>query len=158
MKKLRIYLDTSVFGGAFDVEFADESQRLFADIRLEKVIPLISETLTSEVAAAPLQVQELLQEISGLNVELLYFSEEAIELQKEYLKAGVVTSKYADDALHVASATIARADVIVSWNYRHLVNPVRIRAFNGVNLTHGYGTVIILTPTDIVNAMEIENE
>jgi hypothetical protein len=64
---------------------------------------------------------------------------------------------YADDALHVAQATVARVDVIVSWNFKHLVNPIRVREFNGVNLAHGYRLIVILTPADVVRIVEAEH-
>ncbi|MFH0765464.1 MAG: hypothetical protein V2A61_03485 [Calditrichota bacterium] len=158
MKKLRVYLDTSVLGGAFDDEFAEASRNLIKYIKKRRLIPLISENLAAEIADAPLPVQELLKEISILDAELLYYSEAALDLHKEYLRAEVVPAKYTDDALHVALATIYRADVIASWNFKHLVNPTRIRAFNGVNLTRGYDLMIILTPADLVKLMETENE
>lgn len=63
-----------------------------------------------------------------------------------------------DDALHVALATISCADVIVSWNFKHLVNPVRIRKFDGVNVMNGYGPVVILTPGDFVSSLEVDDE
>jgi hypothetical protein len=69
-----------------------------------------------------------------------------------------VPPRYANDALHVAQATLARADIILSWNFRHLVNPTSIRAFNGVNLAQGYGLVVIMTPTDIVSVLEHQDE
>ncbi len=75
-------------------------------------------------------------------------------LRDAYLRAGVVTPKYADDALHVAQATLARVDVIVSWNFKHLVNPTRIRMFNGVNLAQGYGLVVIMTPSEVIGFLE----
>jgi hypothetical protein len=68
-----------------------------------------------------------------------------------------VTPKYSDDALHVAQATLARADVIVSWNFKHLVNPTRIRMFNGVNLGQGYGLVVIMTPSEVLGVLEEGN-
>jgi hypothetical protein len=79
-------------------------------------------------------------------------------LQDAYLSASVVSKRYANDALHVAQATIARADVIVSWNFKHLVNPSRIRAFNGVNMAQGYGQIIIMTPSDIIKILEEGDE
>jgi hypothetical protein len=72
------------------------------------------------------------------------------------MNAGVVVPKYADDALHVAHATIARADVIVSYNFKHLVNPTQIRSFNGINLANRYGMVVILSPEAVI--MIEENE
>ena len=85
-------------------------------------------------------------------------SEETLALQQAYMNAGIVVQKYADDALHVAHATIARADVIVSWNFKHLVNPAQIRSFNGINMTKGYGMVVMLSPEDMILIMEKEDE
>jgi hypothetical protein len=60
--------------------------------------------------------------------------------------------------LHVAYATLARADVLVSWNFKHLVNPLRERAFNGVNVANGYGFVSIMTPAEVVRVLEVSDE
>ncbi len=78
-----------------------------------------------------------------------------VELHEAYLSTAVVPPRYADDALHVALAMVARADVLVSWNFRHLVNPARVRAFNGINTAQGYGPIIIMTPSDIVSREEL---
>jgi hypothetical protein len=92
------------------------------------------------------------------DAERLEVTDEVVELHEAYLDTAVVSRRYADDALHVALATVARADVLVSWNFRHLVNPVRVRAFNGVNIAQGYGPIIIMTPSDIVGLLEQSNE
>lgn len=156
MKPMRAYLDASVVGGPFDAEFAEPSRKLVAAILGGTVVPLISETLAAEIADAREEVQALLDQITHAGAERLSLSAEAIALQAAYLAAGVVTPRHADDAMHVAQATVARADVVASWNFRHLVNPARVRAFNGVNLAHGYGMVVILTPADLVKILEAE--
>lgn len=156
MKPMRAYLDASAVGGPFDMEFAEPSRKLVAAILRGAVVPLISETLAAEIADAREEVQALLDQITQAGAERLSLSPEALALRAAYLAAGVVTRKYADDAMHVAQATVARADVVVSWNFRHLVNPARVRAFNGVNLAHGYGMVVILTPADVVKILEAE--
>lgn len=69
-----------------------------------------------------------------------------------------MTWKFADDALHVALATLAKADAIVSWNFKHLVNPIKIRMFNEVNISRGYGTIVIMSPEEIVNILKEEND
>ena len=91
-------------------------------------------------------------------MERLEANEEALSLQQAYMNAGIVVQNYADDALHVAHATIACADVIVSWNFKHLVNPAQIRSFNGINMSKGYGMIVILSPEDVIMIMEKENE
>lgn len=159
MNRMRVYIDTSVFGGCFDEEFKKPSKALFRAIKANKATPLISDILIAELARAPQEVQKLLSAVLKWgNAEELEMTEEALTLQQAYMSAGLVTPKYADDALHVAHATIARADVIVSWNFKHLVNPGQIRAFNGINLAKGYGMVVILSPETVVMMEEKQNE
>lgn len=74
------------------------------------------------------------------------------------MDAAIVTWKFADDALHVALATLAKTDAIVSWNFKHLVNPIKIRMFNEVNISRGYGTIVIMSPEEIVNILKDEND
>ena len=90
--------------------------------------------------------------------ERLGLPEQTEDLRDAYLAAGVLKPKWADDALHVAHATAARAEVIVSWNFKHLVNPARIRGFNGVNASQGYGPIVIMTPEDLANAWKEEED
>jgi predicted nucleic acid-binding protein len=157
MSALRVYIDTSVFGGYFDAEFADESRRFFDAVFNQSITALISDTLVGELVAAPPDVQSVLAQTLQSGCERLPLTVEAISLRDAYLQSDVVTRKYADDALHVAQATLARADVIVSWNFKHLVNPARIRKFNGVNLMQSYGLVVIMTPSEIVRVVEETN-
>ncbi|MCZ7571623.1 MAG: hypothetical protein M5U01_23995 [Ardenticatenaceae bacterium] len=159
MKPLRVYVDTSVFGGCFDREFSQPSQALFAAIQQGQAQALLSDILIAEIARAPQPVQVLLAQTIQGGAEVLEATQEAVELQEAYLTAGVVTTKFADDALHVAQATLARADVIASWNFRHLVHPTKVRGFNGVNVANGYGLMVVLTPADVVRILEDrENE
>jgi hypothetical protein len=67
-----------------------------------------------------------------------------------YLAHGIVGPGSHSDALHVALATIGRVDVLVSWNFKHMVNLGRIRLFNPVNLEQGYGLVEIRTPKEVL--------
>jgi len=154
MKKLRVYLDTSVLGGAFDVEFAEATLRLLEYVHRGRIIPLISQTLVAEIAKGPERVKQLLDDIPQDRAEIIRLTPDMVELQKAYLRARVVTAKYADDAYHVAQATLARSDVIVSWNFRHIVHPQRIKAFNAVNRALGYDIMVILSPSDLLRTLE----
>jgi len=126
---LRVYVDTSVFGGYFDEEFSTASRRFFDAVFAGRVVVLVSETLVAELVRAPEPVQDLLSQTVRARIEQLVLTPEAIALRDAYVRNGVITQKYANDALHVAQATLARADVISSWNFKHLVNPERIREF-----------------------------
>lgn len=154
MKKLRVYIDTSVFGGCFDSEFRQGSKAFFDALFIGRATPLISDTLVAEMANAPEQVQELLERVLEHDCDRLAFSSETQDLCDAYLNGGVLSRKWLDDALHVAHATVARADVIVSWNFKHIVNPVRIRGFNDINALQGYGPVVIMTPEDVAQGWQ----
>ena len=158
MKPLRVYIDTSVFGGYYDDEFADSTRPFFEFIQTGRILPLLSETLVQELVTAPKRVQDLFDFARRGKHENLSLDHEVIALQQSYLHSGIITAKYADDALHVAQATLARADVIASWNFHHLVNPAKIRAFSGINITMGYGLVVIMTPSEIVSILEGNHE
>ena len=158
MEPMRVYIETSVFGGYFDEEFMESTQMFFGMLREKRFTPLISDMLVEEIAEAPQQVRNLLSEIIQEGVEQVEINDEAIDLRNAYLNADIVTHQYRDDAMHVALATLVRVDVIASWNFRHLVNPSRIRAFNVVNAIQGYGPVVILTPADLNRALEESDE
>jgi hypothetical protein len=76
--------------------------------------------------------------------------EEAEYLAGAYLKEGAITRKFYEDALHIAIATINKVDVLVSWNFKHIVNLDRIKMYNGVNLKHGYIILEIRNPREIL--------
>ena len=65
------------------------------------------------------------------------------------MTAGVVTSKSINDATHVAAATVARADAIVSWNFKHIVRLDKMKAYNQINLLNGYGILTIISPKEV---------
>lgn len=64
----------------------------------------------------------------------------------------VVGNSASDDAFHVALAIVHGADLIVSWNFKHLVHVDRIRAFNSVSVQMGYNTIDIRSPKEVVPA------
>jgi hypothetical protein len=84
-------------------------------------------------------------------------TEEAEDLAEEYLRAAVVSAKYADDALHMAICSTHRIPYLVSWNFRHLVNVKREAGFNSVNLLQGYPALRIVNPKEIIYAVSDES-
>ncbi len=157
MKRYRIYLDTSVVGGVHDDEFAEQTSELKLRFESGSAVAVLSPPLFDEVADAPEFVQRTLTDLAA-GAETLQFSVEAELLRDAYIAGGILTAKYASDALHVAYATIARVDVLASWNFKHMVNSDRIRRFNAINSGRGYEQVIILSPADIVQMMKEEEE
>ena len=147
---LRVYVDTSVIGGCLDEEFAEESQCLLTMANDGRVILLVSDLLARELDNAPPEVRAMVTQLSADAVERVYMSDESQQLLAAYLDAGVLLSAQANDGHHVALASIARADVILSWNFRHIVHLDRIRMFNSVNLREGYPVMEIRSPREFV--------
>ena len=81
--------------------------------------------------------------------EIVEESDESRELAERYIAAGAVGSASRSDAAHIAIATISRVDVLVSWNFRHIVNLPKIRRYNSVNLACGYQQLEIRTPIEV---------
>jgi predicted nucleic acid-binding protein len=150
MKKFRIYLDTSVFGGCFDDEFAEESKELFEQIKNNKFKLVISSTTLGELDKAPEYVQKILTDLPATNIEIIEYSSEISLLRDEYIKTGVVRKSSKGDAEHIASASVAEVDFVVSWNFKHIVHYDKIIGYQAVNLLHGYKSINIYSPREVV--------
>lgn len=151
MHKQRIYIDTSVIGGCFDEEFAEWSNRLFEEFIEGKKIALFSKLTIDELQKARKEVKEKIKSIPDKFIEYLIIPDEAAELAESYLDNKIVTKKSADDALHIAIATITNANVLVSWNFRHIVNLEKISKYNMINILNGYKSIEIRTPREVLN-------
>lgn len=150
MKPLRICVDTSIIGGCFDDEFAEDSRAVIRLASQGTAVLLVSDVLVRELMGAPRHIRDLLASLPPTSIERIEAEREAFDLQEAYLDAGVVAETSARDALNVATATVARADMIVSWNFKHIVHYEKIRAFNAVNHRAGYPMVAIHSPKEVV--------
>jgi len=150
MKRLRIYLDTSVFGGYFDEEFAEATRKLFDEIRAGRYILVLSSTNLEELNLAPDKVRRLINDIPSEVTGVVTLSDEIEDLRDAYIEAGVVGSASFFDAEHIASATVANVDLIISWNFKHIVNFQKIRGFHAINLLKGYNCIPIHTPIEVI--------
>jgi len=148
-RPLRVYVDTSVIGGCLDEEFAASSRGILEWAKRGRLTLLLSAIVTRELAPAPAEVLSLLQELPPTAVQDVPITDEIMALRDAYVEAGVVERRWLDDAGHVAAATVARADAMVSWNFRHVVRLDKIKAYNQVNLLHGYGLLTIVTPKEV---------
>jgi predicted nucleic acid-binding protein len=147
--KLRIYVDTSVFGGYFDEPFKQASRRLFHGATSGEISLLISELVTTELLNAPQKVKGLLLSLPSSTLGILPLTREVEELSQAYLDAGILTPNSENDALHVATAAVHRVDAIVSWNFKHIVQLGKMRGYNEVNLAMGYPHLYIASPMEL---------
>ncbi|MCX5647322.1 MAG: PIN domain protein [Phycisphaerae bacterium] len=149
-KKLLIYVDASVVGGCEDAEFAEDSLALWRLFVQGQYVMVLSEHTLRELAGAPEKVRRRLLEIPREHRLVLTEDQEADTLAEAYLEHRVVGPGSRSDALHVALAVVSACDVLVSWNFKHIVNLGRIRLFNAVSLERGYRPIEIRSPKEIL--------
>jgi hypothetical protein len=150
-----VYIDTSVFGGYYDTEFAVATKQFFEKVFNEKIIIMISETVDTELKNAPDKVKAFFESIPKEIIQKVNNTDEVKALANKYLKAKVLTEKYISDCEHIAAATINNADALVSWNFKHMVNPDRIKGYNAINLLENYKSIQIFSPTEVFNYVYI---
>jgi predicted nucleic acid-binding protein len=148
--KRRIYTDTSVIGGCLDDEFEESSRQLFDRFLHGEDVIVISELTLFELEGAPAEVRDILEDVPSAHREDVEFTEDASRLADQYLQADVVGKASRLDARHIATATVHRTDVLVSWNFKHVVNLDRIRGYNSVNLREGYPMLEIRSPQEVL--------
>jgi hypothetical protein len=147
----RIYIDTSVFGGYFEPEFELWTKVLFDKISNGKFIVLISRLTDIELENAPQIVRDLAGSIPTYNVEWLDITTQEVQLADKYIDEKVVGQTSQSDCIHIAIATLNYADVLVSWNFKHIVNHLRIRGYNAVNFKYGHKILDIRSPREILD-------
>lgn len=158
MPRLSVYVETSVWSHAFAddaPESREATRRFFEDARKGKYDLFVSDVVLDEFARASKETSRLLRGlVDELSPTFLDFDEDAFALSREYLQHGVVPVSKVDDARHVAVAVTHELDVLLSWNYRHLVNVRRREMFHQISVMSGYYKPLqIITPPEIGDAL-----
>ncbi len=151
----RVYIDTSVIGGCIDNEFTTWSKTLFDEFRSGIKVAVVSDLTRLELEGAPDNVKNIISTLPDSSLENVFLTEEADNLAVSYLESSVISSKHLADAQHIAIASVERVDVLVSWNFKQIVNLDRIHAFNSVNLKQGYPILEIRSPMEVIHGEEI---
>ena len=147
----RFYFDTSVFGGLFDIEFEEETALLFEKVTLGQIKCVYSNLTESELTNAPEKVRNYFETIKDEYKEKVFITPEGLKLAQTYVDQKVVGETSLDDCIHIATATLNKVNMLVSWNFKHIVNIYRIRGYNSINLRLGYPILEIHSPKEIVN-------
>ncbi|MDR3291712.1 MAG: hypothetical protein LBT10_06150 [Methanobrevibacter sp.] len=148
-KKLKIYVENSVIGGYFDKEFEKHAKRLFEEFKRGTFKAVISSHVMDELGnGAP---QHVIGNLKQINYDEYELTKEMIDLADKYMESCIVTKKYYEDGLHIAIATVIGVDVLVSWNFKHIVNLNKIKLFNHVNLMERYLPLEIRTPPEVLD-------
>jgi predicted nucleic acid-binding protein len=148
--KLRVYIDTSVVGGYFDNEFENDTKLFFDRIFSKDFLIYFSEISEAELSLAPEFIKKLKIKIPTDCIRYIELDNESKELAELYIKEKILGKACLDDAYHIAIATVNRLDVLVSWNFKHIVNYDKIKLFNSINLRLGYPMIEIRSPREFV--------
>ena len=155
MRKLKIYLDTSVISHLDAPDRPDwmaDTLKLWEAIKADEYEAFIS----------PIDVQELekcyepkrsvlAKHLQAIEYTLLDETDEVLELATLYLDAGILQKKSFDDCQHIAYACVYNCDMVVSWNFKHMVNIKTISGVKSVNALAGYRGMPIYSPTMLVS-------
>jgi len=158
MKKLKIYLDTSVISHLEQSDAPEKMQdtlALWKDIQAGMYNVVISDVTMAEIDRCTEPKQSLLREkLADIHYVETIRDKESLRLSELYFERGGLPPKSKEDALHIAIATVSECDVILSWNFRHIVNMRAIKAVESVNIQEGYRTLRIMPPTMLLEKGE----
>jgi len=157
-KKQRIYIETSVWNFPF-IDDAPQHRaatlRFFEQMRAGRFDACVSELVIREIQGAPeprrAQILGLLDEISPAVFAL---NQATLALAEEFIAARMVSAKHANDAIHIASAVVRNADVLLSWNFRHIVKLQTRRLVTATSMVAGYKPIEICTPEEVTHDNE----
>ena len=145
----KVYLDTSVISALFDERSPERkylTEECWRELRDYKVY--ISTLVKEEIEAASKELRtEMIDKIRDF--EILEITDEVERLAEEYLSKGIFSEQYKDDAIHVAVAVVNNIDLLISWNFRHLVKIKTRRMVNLVNEVLSYPHIEIIAPPEI---------
>ena len=111
----------------------------------------MSEVVIAELEPGPDDVLRKYAEFLACHPEIIETTQDSLELANHYLQRNILSPNFVDDALHIALATMAEVDVLVSWNFKHIVHLDKIRLFNAVNIEFGYKPIQIYSPREVTN-------
>jgi hypothetical protein len=151
---MKFYVDTSVWGGINDTEFSAWTVPFFEQAKQGWFTLILSDVTLKELQTAPEIIRNLPTTIPAAFLEVVDITDEQLLLANKYVQEGALTSKCYSDAQHIAIASILKADGLVSWNFKHMVNFFRIRQYNAINLKFGYSIINIITPKELIYGKE----
>jgi predicted nucleic acid-binding protein len=149
--KPRVYIDTSVVGGYFDEEFEADTRKFFDRIFRKDFLVFFSEISETELFLAPNRVKELKNKIPADCYRYLELDDDSKYLAQVYITEKILGPSSYNDAYHIALSTVNRLDVLVSWNFKHIVNFDKIKLFNSVNLKMGYPIIDIRSHLEFID-------
>jgi predicted nucleic acid-binding protein len=158
MKKLKIYLDTSVIS-YLDQQDAPkpmaETHKLWDKIKAGEFDVVISNLVVGEINRCEDSKRDTL---FGYLAEIQYVAitvdDRVLEIAGRFVDLGVLKQKNFNDCRHIAAAIVSGCDAIVSWNFNHMVNHKTIMGAKAVTALEGYDDILIYAPLSLIGGEE----
>ena len=154
MRIPRIYLETSIFNFVFADDAPDkktDTLKLFEEIKAGKYEPFTSVHVVEELKRDKTSKSDKMQDlIDDYGITVLKSTVDIEKLADVYITENMIPAKYADDALHIATASVAGLDIITSWNFKHIVKVKTITLTESINLKYGDKMILINSPTEVI--------
>jgi len=157
MRKLGLYLDTSIISFALSEDISDDNRnvtlKLIEGINKGRYEGFISDVVIRELGSTrdAVKREKLLELVDSMELnEVLAVDEEIDGVADKYIDEGIIPAVYRDDALHIALTSVKGLDILVSWNFRHLVKHKTRIEVTGVNTLLGYKAIDICTPWEVI--------
>ncbi|WP_094548113.1 hypothetical protein [Petroclostridium xylanilyticum] len=155
MKKLKVYLETTIFNFFYADDAPDKRDdtiKLFNEISYGKYEAYTSYAVTNEINKASDETkQKLFRLFNEYPIAVLDEGDEVEKLADIYVDEGIIPLKYRDDAVHIATATLTGMDIILSWNFKHIVKRKTIIMVNLINTREGYKNIDIYSPSEVID-------
>ena len=156
-KPLKLYVDTSVWNFALETERIDclLTNEFLQIIRNSEYSIFISDIVLSEVLNAYEPRKSKLQELLNIyGYEILNVDDDTRELANIYINEGLIPRNEINDAQHIAIATVNRCNLLVSWNFKHMVKAKVIMGVHHINHREGFGLIDIVSPEHFLGKKE----
>ena len=158
MRKLKIYLDTSVISYLDQHDAAErmaETLDFWQEVKYGKYDIYVSDVTITEISKCNEQKKATLEKyLSEINFTVVPIDEEMEVLAEQIISQGILTQKSHDDCMHISAAVIYDCDIIASWNFKHIVNVKTINGVRAINILNGYRPIDIYTPAMLTEGRE----
>jgi predicted nucleic acid-binding protein len=151
MKKLKVYLDTSVISYLYQLDAPEKMKdtwELWELFKKEVYDVYISDIVLREIDGCDNEKLDILLDyLSQINYTIIETSEDTVKLAEKFINFGILKQKSFDDCQHIAAAILSGCDIITSWNFKHIVNVRTVKGVKVITTLEGYKDLLIYPPS-----------
>ena len=161
--KAKVYLDTSVISYLEPCDAPEQMQitrNVWETFKSDKYSLYVSDVMIRELAACKDEAKRksLLSHLLEIDYTVVNVTKEAFAFAEHIIDFGILKKRSFDDCQHIAAAIVSNCDVIISWNFKHIVNYDTIRGIKVLTTMEGYKDIAIYSPEVFQETQEEEND